>query len=618
MLQKIGDSLKGRKTVAWLILIPLAIVFAIWGATGAVSLDLFGPQTYAVKVNGSRIELKTANDAWQSTQSEWQQQVGTDIPEDLRTSLQTGVLERLIRQQLLSDRSRDEGYRVTADRIQEAIRGEQAFQVEGQYSETLALARLAQIGVTADQYRADIRQNLQNEELQRALFVSEFATPTEIGRRLALEDEQREVRIVNFPLERYRVGVRVSEADLAAWFEKNSKRFLTTESVRLQYAEGSLAEVQAAITITEADLQSRYAENKDRYASAERRQARHILVASQKEAEGLLKRAQAGEDFLALARQFSKDTGSAASGGDLGLAEKSTFVGPFAEAVFAMKVGELRGPVKTEFGFHVIRLEAIEAGRVRAYEEVRAELEDEFRRDRAADLFGEKQEQAQRRIEQSGADLAVIAKDLGLTLKEIATFERGSGAAALGAAADLDGVVFGDAVLNQRRIGGPIAVGDERFVLVKVLEHRKPAVPPLASIRVQVLEAVTRERAGEAARAAAEALAKQVAGGATVSEAARFVDRRDPSLTSELREAVFAMPRPKAGKPEVRTVPLSAGGASLVVLSSTRVVPNASEGALRALRVQQIVTRQAQGSVASYVEDLRGTAEVKTNPQAFQ
>ena len=299
MLQKIGDSLKGKKTLAWLILVPLALVFAVWGATGAVSLDLFGPQTYAVKVNGERIELKAANDAWQSTQSEWQQQVGTDIPDDVRASLQAGVLERLIRQQLISSRSRDEGYRVTADRLQEAIRSEPAFQVEGQYSETLALARLAQVGITADQFRADVRRSLQNEELQRALFLSEFMTPTEIGRRLALEDEQREIRVVNFPLARYRAGLRVTDAELESWYQANSKRFLTTETVRLQLAEGSLAEVSAGVVVTESDLKNRYAENKDRYVSAERRRARHILVPTEKEAAGLLKRAQAGDDFAA-------------------------------------------------------------------------------------------------------------------------------------------------------------------------------------------------------------------------------------------------------------------------------------------------------------------------------
>ena len=171
MLQKIGDSLKGKKTIAWLILIPLAIVFAIWGATGAVSLDFIGPKRYAAKVDGNEISLQDAGRLWQDQQAEWAGQFGSDIPEDLKPSLQDSIIERLIRAELISARSREAGYRVDGTRVQESIRNEEAFQVEGQYNETLALARLAQLGITADQYRADIRRGLQNEELQRALFA---------------------------------------------------------------------------------------------------------------------------------------------------------------------------------------------------------------------------------------------------------------------------------------------------------------------------------------------------------------------------------------------------------------------------------------------------------------
>jgi len=225
MLQKIGDSLKGKKILAWIILAPLALVFVAWGATGAVNLDFMGPQTYAAKVNGERIEQEEANRLWQDEQSRWQQQVGTDIPEDIRKDLQEGVLERLIRATLVTERSREAGYRVSGTRVQEEIRNEQAFQVEGKYNETLALARLAQVGISADTYRADVRKSLQNEELQRALFVSEFVTPTEIGRRIALEDEQREVRYATFTLDKYRAAIKPTEAELSAWFTKNSAQF---------------------------------------------------------------------------------------------------------------------------------------------------------------------------------------------------------------------------------------------------------------------------------------------------------------------------------------------------------------------------------------------------------
>ena len=613
MLQKIGDSLKGKKILPWLILAPLALIFAFWGATGMVSMDFLGAQAWAAKVNGKPVPLQEANDVWRNQQSQWQQQFGTDIPDDVRAELQEGVLERLIRARLVGDRSQDGGYRVSEARVQQEILSEPAFQVDGKYSETLALARLAQIGITPEKFRADIRTSLQNAELERAIGVSEFLTPTEIGRRLALEDEQREVRVALLPIDRFGTSAVPDEAALAAWYAKNGKSFETPESVSLQYAEGSLAQIEAGITVTEDDLQAFYAENKDRYIAPERRRARHILLATEADANAALARLKAGEDFATLARTLSKDTGSAEGGGDLGFSDRNAFVKPFADALFAMAQGETRGPIKTDFGFHVIRLEGVEGGGTRAFAEVRADLEQELRRDRAADRFGEQQEQAQRRAEQPGADLAAIAKDLGLATGVVPVFLRGTGGAPLG---------------TDPALEAAIALGDDRFVVVKVASHTKAAIPPLASLRGEVVAAVQRERATAAARAAAEGAAARVDSAATfdnavralgvVAEPARFVDRRDPALPSTVRNALFSFPRPVRGKPVTRAVPLPEGGYAIVTFTQTRSMPSAGDAQLRSLRVQQITAGQGQAAVGAYIEELRGSAKVEKNPRAFQ
>jgi peptidyl-prolyl cis-trans isomerase D len=541
--------------------------------------------------------------------------------------LQDGVLERLIRAQLMGERSRDAGYRVSGDRVRQEIEGEPAFQVDGKYSETLALARLAQVGISADQFRNDIRTGLQNAELERGLGLSEFMTPTEIGRRLAIEDEQREVRIAVLPLERFR-GAAPDEAALTAWYAKNGKQFETPESVALDYAEGSLAALEAVVTVTEDDLQGFYAENKDRFIAPERRQARHILLKTEQEANAVLARLKAGEDFATLAKSLSQDTGSKDAGGDLGLSERGAFVKPFADAVFTMAQGETRGPVKTDFGFHVIRLDGIAAGGTRAFAEVRGELEQELRRERSADRFGDIQEQAQRRAEQPGADLAAIAKDLGLTTGEVKDFRRGAGGEPLGTDPALEAAVFSDKVLGQRKISEPVGLGDERFVIVKVRTHTKAAIPPLASVRDKVVAAVQRDNASAAARAAAEAAAARVDGAAAfdsvakslgvAAEPARFVDRRDPAMPAAVREALFAMPRPVGGRPVTRAVPLPEGGYALVSLSQARSVPAAGDAAARSIRAQQLVNQQAQGTIGAYIEELRRSAKVEKNARAFQ
>ena len=249
MLQKIGDSLKGKKTLAYVILVPLVLVFAVWGAAGIVNMDFFGAANWAAKVNGQALPLQRVNDAWREQQSQWQQRFGTELPESERKLLQDGLLEDFVRQTLVEERTQSAGYRVPAAKVDEFIRSYPAFQVDGKYNENLARARLAQIGVTADAFRADVRSSLRNEELQRALTLSDFRTPLEVERALRIEDEQREVRYAVLPVEKFAATAQVDDAAIKAYYEQNPSRFQTQETVRLQYAELRLDQVAATVQV---------------------------------------------------------------------------------------------------------------------------------------------------------------------------------------------------------------------------------------------------------------------------------------------------------------------------------------------------------------------------------
>jgi peptidyl-prolyl cis-trans isomerase D len=637
MLQKMGDSLKGKKIIAYLLLIPLALVFAIWGATGIVDMNVAGTAASAAKVNGTEISADAVREAWSDQQARWQQQFGGDIPEETRKVLQENLLETFVRRALISDRTSEGGYRVDAARLREAIEQEPAFQVDGKYSEQLALARLAQVGLTTERYRADVRRDLQNAELERSLVISDFATRSELNRRFSLEDEQRELAWLLLPAERYTAAVVTDDAAVNAFYEQNKALWTSPETVRLQYAELRADQVAATITVTEADLQDLYAQNREIYVTPERRRSRHILIpidganeaAARTQAETVLAEVKAGKDFAALAQQFSKDSGSANQGGDLGWSDKSAFVGPFAEALFAMKEGETSGLVKTEFGFHIIRLEGIQPSKVQTFEEARLQLEDTVRRDKVADIFGEKQEQVERRLESANADLAAIAAEVGLSLGEVPEYLRGAGGAPLGADPAIDEVVFSDSVLNLRRIGGPVALGEDRFVVVKVLEHRKAAPKPLAEVRTAVVEALRRQKASEAARAAADAALARVRAGEGLpevarafgvsAEAPRFVGRGDPSVSAKVLEAAFAARRPQAGKPVVEAVALDQdAGAAVLVLTQARVAPQTDNTQLRQQRIQQAAQQAGRSDAAAYVLELRRKAKVEKNPAAFE
>jgi peptidyl-prolyl cis-trans isomerase D len=641
MLQSIRDGLQKHKWLMYIVLGALALIFAAWGAYGIVNFSASG-STYAAEAGGEKVSIEAARNAWMQEQAQYQQRMGGELPASQKAILQDHLLESMIREKLLTLRAHDLGYRVSQRDVLDAIRNEPAFQIEGKYSNEVAKERLAQAGITLDAFEAELRGALQRSQVQNGIAFSDFQTPVEIERARKLQNEQREVRYALLPPDKYSADVQVDDAAVQAYYKSHLAQYMTPEAVHLQYAELRLDQLAAQVTPTDADLHAAYDKNKDRYNEPEKRHGRHILIpvgkddaAARKQAEDVLAQAKAGKDFAALAKQYSQDPGSADKGGDLGWADHNQFVGPFADALFGMKVGEIQGPVKTQFGYHIIRLDEIQPGKTKPFEEVRSELEAELKRNAATDHFGEIQEQIQARLDQSGNDLAILVKEFNLQSGDVPQFLRGAGGAALGAAKPIQDLVFGDSPLQPGRIGGPALVGEDRLVLVKVLEHHKPEPKPLAQVRDGIVAAIKKDRGSQAAlKAAQDGKSKLEAGTpfddvvkalGVSSEPAKFVGRADPALPPQLRELVFDSPKP-TDKPVYRATALqTGGGAALVAVTKLRTeLPEPAKDQQSELARQQVLqakqdaARHGQADAAAYVEEMRRTAEVRKNPQAFE
>ena len=639
MLQSIRDGLQSHKWLMYIVLGALALIFAAWGAYGIVNFNT-GGSTYAAEADGQKVPIESARNAWINQQTQYQQRLGGEIPPAQKAYLQDRILEGLIREALLTERSRSLGYRVDEQHVRDAIRNEPAFQIEGKYSSEVAKERLSQAGITLAAFETELRGALQRAQLENGIALSDFQTPTEIQRARALQNEQREVRYALLPPDKYSADVQVDDAAVQAYYKAHQAQYMTPESAHLQYAELRLDQLAAQVTPTDAELQAAYDKNKDRYNEPEKRHGRHILIpigkddaAARKQAEEVLAQAKAGKDFAALAKQYSQDPGSADKGGDLGWADRNQFVGPFADALFGMSVGELRGPVKTQFGYHIIRLDEVQPGKTKSFDSVRSELEAELKRNAAADKFGEIQEQIQSRLEQAGNDLGALAKEFNLASGEVPKFLRGAGGAPLGTAQPIQDIVFGDSPLQPGHVGGPVLVGEDRLVLVKVTEHNKPQPQPVAEVRDTIVAAIKKERGSEAAlKAAQDGQAKLQAGASfddvakqlgVSSEPARFVARSDSTLPAQLREFVFNSPKPN--KPVYRAVALQTGGAAVVAVTGLRTeTPEADKTKMadqlnqQSTQAKQDAARHGQADAEAYVEEMRRTADVRKNPKAFE
>jgi peptidyl-prolyl cis-trans isomerase D len=543
----------------------------------------------------------------------------------------------MIVERLVTNRARDFGYRVSEQQLGETIAQIPAFQVDGKYDARVAKARLASQGMTPAGFESEVRLGLQREQVLNALRVSNFLTRAESERLFALENEQREVRYTVLAPEKFATPAQVSAAAIAAYYADHQALYMNPESARVTYAELRLDQLAAQVQVTDEQLRAAYEKSKAHFVTQEKRRARHILLqvtnpkddaAALAKAQQVLAEARAGKDFSALARQYSQDSGSAAQGGDLGWAERSYFVAPFADALFGMKQGEIRGPVKTQFGYHLIVLDGIQAGAAKSFAEARPEIEAQLRRDQAADLFGDRQEQLQRKLEQPGAELNALVAEFGLKTGEVADFQRGAGGAPLGSSTELQDVVFSPLVAGQGHLGGPVALGEDRMVIVKVSDHHPSAPKPLAEVRAQVAAAVAKQQGTAAATAAAVAALKRVRTGETLEsvaqaigakvEPARFVGRADPSLPAQIRGQVFDSPRPAPGKPVSFSLTLESGGAAIVAVTAVRTDDPQENLALRAKRLQDMTMRGGENDAAAYVAELRRRAKVEKNPKAFE
>jgi peptidyl-prolyl cis-trans isomerase D len=634
MLQKITDTIETHKWLWYSILGALALVFAAWGAYGIVNLN-FSTSSYAAEAGGQTISLDAARNAWLREQGQLQQQYGGNIPAAVQKGAQDQVLESLISDALVSEDTEKLGYRVSEPELIEAIQSVPSFQVAGHYSPDAAKEVLAQNGISIDQFKDDLRSDLRRRQLLGGIVSSEFVTPAEAARAQALRDEEREVQYAILPADSYQSDAPIASSAIDAYYKAHQAEYLVPEAVDLRYAQLTLAQVASTQSISDADLQAAYDKEKSRFVLAERREASHILIpfgkdpaAALKQADKVLALAQSGQNFAALAKKYSQDPGSAQNGGNLGWMDRSGFVKPFADALFSIKsVGDIVGPVKTQYGYHIIRLDGIQPGRTKSLAEARPELEAQLKQSAASDHFGDIEDKLQNRIQDPGVTLASLAKEFNLTLGEVPEFLKGSGGAPLGPERPLQNLIFGANAIAPGTLGGPVILDNDKMVLFEVEAHHAPHVKPLAEVRAGIIAALKKQRETDAALAAAQAARSQLLAGAAFDQVAthlkvkadppKFVGRGDPSVPAEILTAAFAAPKPVHG-PVYQAVTLPKGGAAVIAITQIRSGAQQTNKYLEQALEQQQIQSTGDAVALAYIAQLRATAKVRKNPDAFQ
>jgi peptidyl-prolyl cis-trans isomerase D len=629
MLQQIRDKITGWFAIVFLG--AIAVVFIFWGIRFESSVT-----AAAAKVNGEKIPVESVRRAWQERQSELQRAARDELPEELVKSEQQRLLEDFIRRELLLQRADDLGYRVSDRELAQAVAQIPALQVDGKFSRDRYAALLRAQGRTEADFEREFRRDLEITQLQNSVAASAIALPGELRRRAALEGESRDVDMAIIRAADHAAGISVTPEEVAAQYEQNKAEYMTPETVSLQYVELTLDDVAKDVAVSEDALHAYYDQiAPERYSTAERRHARHILIetgdnddAARAKAEKLAERARAGEDFAKLAAENSDDPGSKSKGGDLGWATRESFVGPFADALFSMQVGEIRGPVKTQFGYHVIQLEEVDPAHQRSFDEVRAELEADYRREQAQTLFYERSQQLADEAFANLNELDTVASSLNLQLHTVEGFTR-QGGAPFGDERKVVDAAFSEEVLQDRQNSPAISLGDDKVVVLRVTDHRLPAQRSLDEVRATIEERLRADASRKAAETAADDAVAKLASGEEWPDVAQAlgvtpsgtmtVRRSGEGLPPTLVSAVFGVPAPEGGRPVAGKAVLGTGDSVVFVVNAAHPgavpAPGTPE---RSQQAQQLAGRNGMAEFSAYVAELERTAKVVRNPQVFE
>jgi peptidyl-prolyl cis-trans isomerase D len=542
------DSIRSRHRI-FTIAVMMLFVIPTFIATGVYSFNQFmSTDTSVAKVGSERISQQDLELAFRDRLEQMSQMLGAsfdarvfDTPQARAQTLDSLLSERTLRHE--AKRSR---LIVTDRKLQDAIGATAAFQQDGHFDYPTYKALLASRGMSEDSFEARVREDLVRQTLIAGIADSAVLPKTVADRLWQLQHEKRQIRQLAFRPEAYRGKTEISEDAIRADYDKNKSRYMTPETVKAEYVVLRAEDLAAQVTVPQDDVRAFYDHNMKRWGQAERRRASHILITAgpggsapdkpqaRKLAESVLAKVRANPaDFARLVKDYSKDPGSAQKGGDLGWFGRGMMVKSFEDAVFSMKDGETSGLVESDFGFHIIRVTGIEAARLKSFEDVKGQIEDELRLQAAQKRFSETAEQFSNFVYEQADALKPAADKFKLQLRTVDGLTRRGqppgDAASVFTPAVIDAVFAADSV-EKRRNTKAMEIGGNALVSVRVLDHHASAPIPLEVVKQNIKASLERSAAMDLARKAGQArLAElQKTPGDEGLDAPRWVGRDDP------------------------------------------------------------------------------------------
>jgi peptidyl-prolyl cis-trans isomerase D len=564
MLLEIREKVQG--VFASIILVLICVLFGLWGIQNYLG---GGKEAPLVTVGDKEFFQRDVSQAYQQYA---QNLAGMKFDEN---SIKKQAIEKLIRDEVLLQHVQDEKLLVSDEAARRFIQTLEYFQKDGKFDKTQYQTLLSSQGMSSDEFVARIKKALVMEQFQKAIVDSSFVTQTEVANYFKIQNQKRDLEYLTIPLAPS--SQAPSEEEINAYYQQHQDAYQTEEQVAIDYVELSLDKLAADVKPTEEQLKAYYEEQKAQFSSKERRRISHILfaftkdpAADQQALEKALKAKQtlSNKDFASLAAEVSDDKLTAKKGGDLGLFNVGVMEKSFEEAASSLKLGEVSEPVKSAFGYHLIKVTELTAGEAKSYEAVKSEITKAYQKAQAESQFNALGEKLAQVSYENPDNLAAAANVLGVAVSQTGLFTRSQGQ---GVAADekVRLAAFSEEVLKGNN-SEPVEVGNEKLVVLRMKSHSPATTKDLKEVKSQVVTALQHDKAQQVATATAEQIRSELLAGKTLAQLAdaqhltlkkvNGLARNTSDLSPLVSQAVFKAAKPQAGKASVVVIDDVAGG----------------------------------------------------------
>lgn len=548
-------SIRERATgwFAWVIVILISIPFALWGINSYITPD---SNPAVANVGDYKVTVQEFQNAVQNESQKLKGQVDDALLKQI-------VLERLVNNRAMINYLSGSGLTISKAQIDVAIRNDPNFQMDGIFSEEL-YSRYLPSAYSKSNYRSSIATQILLQQFSDGLLKSSIVSDQEVKHVIQLIKQKRDISYTTIQANDFKDAVTVSDEEIKNYYQNFQNQYENPEQIKLAYLEISRKDISKDISVTDEQIEKYYQDNLSQYSEPERRQASHILFTFttdadnatkdkvKSEAQSVLEKIHAGENFSELAKVYSKDPGSAENGGDLGFFGPGEMVPAFEEAAFALKQDGVSDIVESPFGYHIIKLTAIEGGQSKPLSEVKNKIVESIQFEKAETRYFEKAETMQTIAYEQPDSLDGVATDLGLTIKESQLISR-QGGEGIFANEKLINAAFSESVLEEGNNSDLIELGDDHVVVVRIIERIPANIKPLEEVKASIETRLKADAMSSKAQEKASVLVNELSNGQSLSDIAEannltfenkgLVDRQSVSIPGDILMKAFTMPR---------------------------------------------------------------------------